>query len=143
MFSYRAIEMAMDGLQDGNAISIEETLDDYLMVPLKMRMRVHMFGAMFAPHDRITLMAMMSYRNNFVQMKGAHLHSPGGDGPVGHHHIIGDPSGTIAGLGDITLAALVPLLNAANAHLRLNAGVSIHRQDLLFPQEARTPAAAA
>ena len=125
MFSYRSIEMAMDGLQDGNAISIEETLDDYLMVPVRMRMRVRMFGATFAPHDRITLMAMMSYRNTFMQVQGAHLHSPGGDGPVGHHHLIGNPSGTIAGLGDIKLAALMPLLNAANADLRLNVGVSI------------------
>ena len=81
MFSYRSIEMAMDGLQDENAIPIEETLDAYLMVPIKIRMRTHMFGAMFAPHDRITLMAMMSHRTNFIQMQGAHLHSPGGDGP--------------------------------------------------------------
>ena len=125
MFSYRSIEMAMDGLQDGNAISIEDALDGYLMVPIKMRMRTHMFGAMYAPHDRITLMAMMSHRTNFVQMKGAHLHSPGGDGPVGHHHIIGDPSATIAGFGDIKLAALIPLRNASNADLRLNASVSI------------------
>ena len=125
MFSYRSIEMAMDGLQDGNAIPIEETLDDYLMVPIRMRMRMHMFGAMFAPHDRITLIALTSYRNTFMQMQGAHLHSPGGDGAVGHHHLIGDPSGTIAGLGDIKLAALIPLLNAANTDLRLNVGVSI------------------
>ena len=125
MFSYRSIEMAMDGLQDGNAIPIEDALDDYLMVPIRMRMRTHMFAAMYAPHDRITLMAMMSHRTNFIQMQGAHLHSPGGDGPVGHHHIIGDPSATIAGFGDLKLAALIPLLNASNADLRLNAGVSI------------------
>ena len=136
MFSYRSIEMAMDGLQDGNAIPIEKTLDDYLMVPLRMRMRTHMFGAMFAPHDRITLMAMMSHRTNFIQMKGAHLHSPGGDGPVGHHHIIGDPSATIAGLGDIKLAALIPLLNASNADLRLNAGVSIPTGSIIFQRGA-------
>ncbi|RKU16411.1 hypothetical protein C6503_12345 [Candidatus Poribacteria bacterium] len=138
MFSYRSIEMAMDGLQDGNAISIEETLENYLMVPTRMRMRVHMFGAMFAPHDRITLMAMMSYRTNFIQMKGAHLHSPGGDGPVGHHHIIGDPSGTIAGFGDITLAALIPLINAANTDLRLNAGASIPTGSIISARGAYT-----
>lgn len=132
MFSYRSIEMAMDGLQDGNAIPIEETLDDYLMVPIRMRMRTHLFGAMFAPHDRIMLMAMISYRNNFIQMKGAHLHSPGGDGAVGHHHIIGDPSGTITGLGDLKLAALIPLLNASNADLRLNAGVSIPTGSIIY-----------
>ena len=138
MFSYRSIEMAMDGLQDGNAIPIEETLDDYLMVPIKIRMRTHMFGAMFAPHDRITLMAMMSHRTNFIQMQGAHLHSPGGDGPVGHHHIIGDPSGTIAGLGDIKLAARIALINAANAALRLNAGVSIPTGSIISRRGAYT-----
>ncbi len=125
MFSYRSIGMAMDGLRDGTAISIEEALYDYLMVPLRMRMRMHMFGAMFAPHDRITLIAMMSHRNNSMKMKGAHLHSPGGDGAVGHHHIIGDPSMTTAGPGDLKLSALIPLLNTSNADLLLNAGVSI------------------
>ena len=125
MFSYRSIGMAMDGLRDGTAISIEEALYDYLMVPLRMRMRMHMFGAMFAPHDRITLMAMMSHRNNSMKMKSAHLHSPGGDGAVGHHHIIGDPLMTTAGPGDLKLSALIPLLNTSNADLLLNAGVSI------------------
>ena len=125
MFSYRFLGMAMDGLRDGTAISIEEALYDYVMVPLRMRMRMHMFGAMFAPHDRITLMAMMSHRNNFMEMKGAHLHSPGGHGAVGHHHIVGDPSMTTAGPGDLRLSALIPLLNTSNADLLLNAGVSI------------------
>ena len=48
MFSYRFLGLAMDGLRDGTAISIEEALYDYVMVPLRMRMRMHMFGAMFA-----------------------------------------------------------------------------------------------
>ncbi len=121
MFSYRFMGMTMDGLQDGtDAISTEAALHDYAMVPITMQMQMQMFGAMFAPHDRITLMAMTSYRRNLMEMEGAHLHGSGGhDHAVGHHEM------ESAGLGDLRLSALIPLHNTPNADLILNAGVSI------------------
>ena len=121
MFSYRFMGMAMDGLQDGtDPISTEAALHDYAMVPLTMRMQMHMFGAMLAPHDRITLMAMTSYRRNFMEMEGAHLHDTGS-----HDHGVGKHEMESTGLGDLRLSALIPLLNTSNADLILNAGVSI------------------
>ena len=121
MLSYRFMGMAMDGLLDGtDTVSTEDALLDYQMVPTTMQMLMHMFGAMFAPHDSVTLMAMTSYRHNFMEMEGAHTHATGGhDHPVGHQEM------ESAGLGDLRLSALIPLLNASNAALILNAGVSI------------------
>lgn len=120
VFSYRTLGMAMDGLRDMTAISIETALDDYTMVPIRMETRMHIFGAMFAPHDRVTLMAMMNYRNNFMAMKITHRQIP-----EGHHHGTEDHWLTTAGPGDLRLSALIPLLNTSNTDLRLNAGVSI------------------
>ena len=121
MLSYRFMGMAMDGLLDGtDTISTEEALLHYQMVPTTMQMQMHSFGAMFAPHDSVTLMVMTSYRSNFMEMEGAHTHSSGDhDHPVGHQEM------ESAGLGDLRLSALIPLLNAANVDLILNAGVSI------------------
>ncbi len=121
MFSYRFMGMAMDGLLDGtDTVSTEDALLHYQMVPTTMQMQMHMFGAMFAPHDSVTLMAMTSYRSNFVEMEGAHTHATGDhDHPVGHQEM------ESAGLGDLRLSALIRLLNASNVDLILNAGVSI------------------
>lgn len=121
MLSYRFMGMAMAGLLDGtDTVSTEDALLDYQMVPTTMQMQMHSFGAMFAPHDSVTLMAMTSYRSNLMEMEGAHTHTTGGhDHPVGHQEM------ESAGLGDLRLSALIPLLNASNADLILNAGVSI------------------
>jgi len=121
MLSYRFMGMAMEELLDGTAtVATEDALLDYQMVPTTMQMQMHSFGAMFAPHDSVTLMAMTSYRSNLMEMEGAHTHATGGhDHPVGHQEM------ESAGLGDLRLSALIPLLNASNADLILNAGVSI------------------
>ena len=121
MLSYRFMGMAMEGLLDGtDTVATEEALLHYQMVPTTMRMQMHSFGAMFAPHHGVTLMAMTSYRSNSMEMEGAHTHATGGhDHPVGHQEM------ESAGLGDLRLSALIPLLNASNADLILNAGVSI------------------
>lgn len=121
MFSYRFMGMAMNGLRDGTLrISTEEVLHDYATVPISMQMQMHTFGAMLAPHDSVTLMAMISYRENSMEMEGAHLHDSGDhDHPVGHHSM------ATSGLGDLRLSALIPLLNTSNADFLLNAGASL------------------
>ena len=121
MFSYRFRGMAMEGLRDGTTpISIEKALHDYAMVPITMQRRTHMFGMMFAPHDRVTLTVMTSYQNSSMEMEGAHLHETGG-----HDHPVGQYSMSTSGLGDLRLSALMPLLNTSNADFLLNASISI------------------
>jgi hypothetical protein len=87
-----------------------------------MSMQMHMFGVMFAPHNRITLMTMTSYRNNFMKMEGdaTHTHAHGDhDHPVGPHEM------ESAGLSDLKLSALIPLLRTQDAAFIFNAGFSI------------------
>lgn len=121
MFSYRSMGMVMEGIRDGTTpISTEKALHDYAMVPITMRMQMHMFGAMLAPHNRVTFMAMISYRDNSMEMEGAHLHETGG-----HDHPVGRHSMSTGGFGDLRLSALIPLLNTSNADFLLNAGVSV------------------
>ena len=62
MFSYRYMRMGMDGLRDEDErISGNKVLDDFMVTPTSMDMDMHMFGAMYAPVDRVTLMVMVPY----------------------------------------------------------------------------------
>lgn len=122
MLSYRFMAMGMDGLRDGTAsISTEAALHKYTAVSLRMDMHMHMFGAMFAPHDSVTLMAMTSYRDNFMKMQGrGHGKSHGRREHSGESHEMGS-----RGFGDTKLSALLPLLRLQDAIILLNAEVSI------------------
>lgn len=62
MFSYRYGNMYMDGNRSGtDSVSTADVLAGFMVAPLDMRMQMHMFGAMYAPSDTLTLMAMTSY----------------------------------------------------------------------------------
>ncbi len=74
MFSYRLMKMEMKNLfQGNNKISKVRTMSSpngasnssgtYMNAPHSMSMDMHMFGAMYAPSDHITLMLMGSFNN--------------------------------------------------------------------------------
>ena len=71
MFSYRFMNMNMEGLLSGsNSISNDAAHDaGYMVTPLKMPMQMHMFGTMYAPSDKITLLAMASIINNDMDLQ--------------------------------------------------------------------------
>ncbi len=122
MLSYRFMAMRMRDLRNGTqVISPADVPQHFAVTPVRMNMRTHMFGAMFAPHDRVTLMAMTSYRDNFMEMQGgAH------DDSNGHRqHSGGSHEMESNGLGDTTLSVLIPLLHSRNVVVLLNAGLSI------------------
>lgn len=60
MLSYRYMRMEMDGNRDGTD-RVDVPLPGYMVSPLAMDMEVHMFGAMYAPDDKLTLMLMLPY----------------------------------------------------------------------------------
>ena len=65
MFSYRYMHMDMDGNRDGtDHVSTSRVLKDFMVSPTSMTMDMHMFGAMYAPADNLTLMLMLPYRKN-------------------------------------------------------------------------------
>ncbi len=120
MFSYRFMAMDMRGLQSGTgAVETADVLKDFMMAPTAMDMKMHMFGVMFAPHDKITLMAMTSYQQRSMEMEGSHLHTTGHhDHPVGTHEM------SSAGIGDVKLDSLLTLWQRHNFTFLGNVGVS-------------------
>ena len=118
MLSYCFTAMKMRDLRDGTQIiSTDDVLQHFAVSPVRMNMQTHMFGAMFAPHDKLTLMAMTSYRDNFMEMQGG---THGRRQHSGESHEMES-----SGLGDTKLSALIPLLRSHNVVALLNAGLSI------------------
>ena len=75
MFSYRYMFMNMEDLKRGSDnASFDDALADYMVTPTKMPMNMHMLGAMYAPSDKITLMAMV----NVMSMEMDHVTRMGG-----------------------------------------------------------------
>lgn len=61
MLSYRFMAMDMQGLQSGTApLETSDVLKNFMTTPTQMGMQMHAIGAMFAPHNRITFMAISS-----------------------------------------------------------------------------------
>ena len=120
MLAYRFMVMDMRDLQSGtDTVATVDVLKDFMMAPIEMDMRMHMFGVMFAPHDKITLMGMTSYQQRHMEMEGAHLHATGHhDHPVGMHEM------SSAGIGDVKLDSLLTLWKSHNFTFLGNAGVS-------------------
>ena len=120
MLSYRFMVMDMQGLQSGTtSIETADVLEDFMMAPTTMQMQMHGFGAMFAPHDKLTLMAMANYQLLRMEMEGAHHHTGGHHGhPVGHHEM------SSLGVGDAKLEVLLTLWKRPNLTLLGNIGTS-------------------
>jgi len=111
MLSYRYMFMDMDGNRDGSrSVSTADVLEDFPVTPTDMDMEMHMLGAMFAPNDKVTLMAMIPY--TVLSMN--------------HETRMGQKFETKAdGLGDLKLSGLVLLHENNNHKVHLNAGVSL------------------
>ena len=105
MLSYRFMAMDMRGLQSGReTLETADVLKDFMVTPTQMGMQMHMLGAMFAPHEKLTLMAMANYQRLRMEMEGAHLHKEGHhEHPVGHHKM------SSSGVGDAKLEGLLTL----------------------------------
>ena len=111
MFSYRAMQMDMSGNRDGsNNLSRTEVLADFVVAPTKMSMNMQMFGAMFAPSDKLTLMVMVPY----LKLKMDHVTRSGARFTT-----------RSSGFGDIKIASITTLKKSAHSQLLLNLGISL------------------
>ena len=116
MVSYRNMQMDMNGLQDGTrSVSSQEVLDDssnsYMMAPTKMTMDMHMFGLMYAPTNKTTLMMMLSYIEKDMDML---MKMSGETIPMDSE-----------GLGDIKIGALHNIFSEAGQKIHLNLMMSL------------------
>lgn len=114
MLSYRYMQMRMSGNRIGHeGVSNQEVLNRYRVAPTDMAMQMHMLGLMWAPSDRVTLMAMLP-----VMRKD-----------MNHRMRTGLTFRTHSdGIGDLKLSALIPVYHRAGErvrqHVHLNAGLS-------------------
>ncbi|WP_265570209.1 transporter [Sphingomicrobium nitratireducens] len=121
MVSYRFMHMEMGGNRIGSesvdADTIATTVPNMFagmegqpptlrVVPTDMRMDMHMAGIMWAPSDRVTLMAMGSYRTASMD----HVTYMGGMGTM----VRGEFTTKADGFGDTTVGAIVPLVKEKN-----------------------------
>jgi len=142
MLSYRFMRMEMDGNQIGhqevspdtivttvpNAFAPPPTLR---IVPLKMTMDMHMFGVMYAPSDRWTLMAML----NYVTKEMDHVTYQGMMGTT----VLGNFTTKSDGLGDTLLSGLYSLRDTPNEKWHINLGVSLPTGDIEETGQVLTP----
>lgn len=111
MFSYRQSHMAMEHNRIGTQnVTDAELLTNFMVAPTDMQMRMHMFGAMYAPKDSVTLMAMLPYTKKSMN----HTTRMGGRFQTESE-----------GFGDLKVGALLPLWQQHSQSLHVNAGISL------------------
>jgi len=132
MFSYRFMHMDMAGNRRGTSALSPDTIATTVpnrffgmpgmpptlrIVPTDMTMDMHMFGAMYAPNDRVTLMAMLPY----IEKRMNHLTYMGGAGTT----VRGGFQTSSSGIGDVKVSALVGLHESGLHKWHLNLGLSL------------------
>lgn len=125
MLSYRYMYMDMEGNQIGkNNVSPEEiiaqpnrfgTPPNLRVVPTKMTMQMHMLGAMYAPSDNITLMAMLPIIEKDMDHLTFHMMTG---------NLIGGFTTKTDGIGDMKFSSLIGLYDNGRTKVHLNAGFS-------------------
>ena len=128
MVSYRYMRMDMeDNIQGDKSISPTAIATQITnpnappptvrVVPLEMMSDMHMLGLMYAPTDKLTLMAML----NYVEKSMDHLSYMGMMGTTE----LGRFTTESKGVGDTQLTALWGLVNTGTHKLHLNLGLSL------------------
>ena len=111
MFSYKYMPMWMKGnLSENDDVSNVTIFENYMAAPVKMEMEMHMLGAMYAPSDNITLITMVHYLSNSMDLKTK----------MGMEF-----STQSKGFGDISIAALFNLLRLPRQSVHAMLGISI------------------
>ena len=146
MMSFRTMRMSMHGNRNGtSSLSPEDIVQtqtnafaampmqpaNLRVVPRKMNMEMQMLGAMYAPTDRVTLMAMTSYKNTEMD----HLTFMGGMGV----QRLGTFTTETSGLGDTQVSALFQLGSGIYASWHGTLGVSLPTGDNEEIDEILTP----
>jgi len=127
MFSYRFMHMDMKGNRVGtDSIGLDDIVASVPNVnappptlrvaPESMTMDMHMFGVMWAPTDRVTLMGMTSYLDKEMD----HVTYMGMSGTTR----LGAFTAGASGFGDTKISALVRLHDGPGVHAHAILGVS-------------------
>ncbi len=111
MFSYRYMTMDMRQLRQGTEdATTADGHANYMVAPIDMVMNMHMIGAMYAPSDKTTIMAMANYLENDMnlQMRNGNNFST-----------------NTSGFGDVMVSALYSIFNKNRKAMHAQVGVNI------------------
>jgi len=137
MLSYRFMHMDMQGNRNGTSSLLPETIvttaanrfanppmqpPTLRVVPTEMSMNMHMLGVMYAPSDRITLMGML----NFLEKDMDHITYMG---PMGST-VLGGFTTETSGVGDVSVSALIKVLDNGRNQWHITAGISLPTGDI-------------
>ena len=146
MLSYRFMSMDMDGNLKGSSSIDPDTIatlepnrfagmpgmpPTLRIVPLDMQMEMHMFGAMYAPGDRLTLMFMASY----LDKRMSHVTYQGGAGDT----VLGTFTTRTSGLGDSSVSGLIQIAGGNEWRAHLTVGLSLPTGSTDETDEILTP----
>jgi len=146
MVSYRYMRMHMEDNRDGtNSLSPEEiatTIPNRFfgtpgqpptlrVVPTEMTTDMHMFGAMYAPRDELTLMLMA----NYIDREMDHITFQGGAGTTR----LGTFKTETKGWGDTKASALIRMYKDETHHVHFNAGLSLPTGSIKEEDNVLTP----
>jgi hypothetical protein len=144
MFSYMFDRARSSGLRDGRErVGVETAWETYPMVPLSMTMDMHMGHVMFAPSDRVTLMAMAMWMSHEmdVQMANHLMAMHGGMPPMDGHGPFHEMGHDVSGWADTEVAALVKVFDRDRKRVHLNLGLGIPTGDITVEDPRLVPAA--
>ena len=115
MLSYRYMNMTMQGSRVGtdavsDAVILSPSVFRFRVTPTEMPTQMHMFGAMYAPSNSLTLVAMIPH----ISSEMTHITRAGGSFAT-----------SSSGWGDIRVTALYVVARPVRARLRVGLGVSI------------------
>lgn len=116
MASYRFMSMAMDENYSGSTeVTPAQVHADFMLSPMSMNMDMHMLGVMYAPSDKLTLMAMLNSLDismDLMMRNGMSF------------------STAARGIGDTMVGGLWSLRHSATDHVHLHLGVSLPTGDI-------------
>jgi hypothetical protein len=148
MFSYRAMNMHMDGMRSGtNDVSAAEVSQTrnilagetmrmgdnpsatippfYVISPVDMDMRMHMFGLMYGLSHKVTLMGMLNYQENEMRL-ATFSNSPTANAMNGNARPqIGTFTSKTSGIGDTKISAMVKIKETPTTKLHYTLGLSL------------------
>ena len=118
MLSFRYMNMAMNGNKSGtSSVDNSQIYEDYMVAPQQMNMQMFMLGVMYAPTDKITLMAMQSVVTKDMDLRARMMMN----GMV----MFRDFSTSTSGLGDLKITGLFAIAAGEHSSFHLNGGFSI------------------
>ncbi len=126
MLAYNFMQMNMNGLLDGSSnISTNEVFKTYIAASTKMQMQMYMLMGMYGISDRLTVMGMLNFNSNSMNMQmlpTAAMNMPGME-MMGSNGTM--PSMMSAGFGDAQLYAMYALLKDENSELIVTGGLNL------------------